>query len=99
MARKLSALLSLLPFVIVGLASCHNSRLAQNPDDGSGPATTPTSIDYLDADAFAAVFEAALVKQAPAIIVRTGHTKPDWSGRLNAWIAAWNRGERSRPRT
>lgn len=51
---------------------------------------TPTILDYVDADGFDALFESALVNQDPAVIVRTGHTQPDWDDRLNAWIAAWN---------
>jgi hypothetical protein len=51
-----------------------------------------TPIDYVDSDAFDTLFESALVNQDPVIIVRTTHTRPDWGDRLNAWIAAWNRG-------
>jgi len=51
-----------------------------------------TDVDYVNSDAFDALFESALVNQDPVIIVHTGRTKPDWDGRLNAWIAAWNRG-------
>jgi len=27
------------------------------------------------------------------ILVRTARSQPDWGARLNAWIAAWNRGD------
>src|SRR5207244_11058640 len=50
----------------------------------------PASIDYVDADGFDGLLESALVNQDPAIVIRTGRTKPDWGDRLNAWIAAWN---------
>jgi hypothetical protein len=51
-----------------------------------------TDIDYVDTDGFDELFESALVNQDPVIVIHTGKTKPDWDGRLNAWIAAWNRG-------
>ncbi|MGL4552032.1 MAG: hypothetical protein ACRC33_12705, partial [Gemmataceae bacterium] len=54
---------------------------------------------YADTDGFDTVFEAALVDQAPVVLVRTENTRPDWEGRLNAWIAAWNAGGPSRART
>ena len=38
------------------------------------------------------VFEASLISRTPVIIIRTENEKPDWHGRLNAWIAAWNQG-------
>src|SRR5206468_887030 len=31
--------------------------------------------------------------------VRTGRDRPDWGGRLNAWIAAWNAGGKGPGRT
>jgi hypothetical protein len=61
------------------------------------PDLTPTTLDYVDGDGFDALFEAALVSQDPVIVVRTGRTKPDWDGRLNAWVAAWNRSSARRP--
>src|SRR5205807_7926716 len=54
------------------------------------------TLDYTDNDAFDALFEAALVNQDPGIVVRTQRQTPDWGARLNAWIAAWNQGGRSR---
>jgi hypothetical protein len=56
-----------------------------------------TEIDYVDTTGFDVLFEASLVNQDPVIIVRTEHDKPDWTGRLNAWIAAWNMGGKVRP--
>jgi hypothetical protein len=52
----------------------------------------PTRLEYADTVAFDALFETALVNQDPVILIQTDHTKPDWGPRLNAWIAAWNRG-------
>jgi hypothetical protein len=51
-----------------------------------------TVIEYLDTDAFDHLLEAALNRQDPIVVVQTAHSKPDWEGRLNAWIAAWNEG-------
>jgi hypothetical protein len=68
------------------------------PPRGRAPAQppprdfTPTRIDYVDSDGFDALLESALVNQDPVIVIQTGHGKPDWGDRLNAWIAAWNRG-------
>ncbi len=58
-----------------------------------------TTLDYADTDAFDALLESALVNQDPVILVRTAHARPDWQGRLNAWIAAWNQGGRVEGRT
>lgn len=55
----------------------------------------PTRIEYVDSDAFDAVMESSLVNRDPIIVIQTRNDKPDWEDRLNAWIAAWNRGSRS----
>jgi hypothetical protein len=80
-------------------AGCHQPE--QRPLPAPPPADIhPTDIDYVDTDAFDALFESALVNQDPVIVVHSGRSKPDWDGRLNAWIAAWNRGgAMSAPRT
>ena len=36
----------------------------------------------------------ALVNQDPVVVIETRFEKPEWGARLNAWIAAWNRGGR-----
>jgi hypothetical protein len=84
-----SALPWCLLWVVAG--GCHSpeSRPAPEPPP---PGVRPTNFDYADTDAFDALFESALVNQDPVIVVHTGRSKPDWDGRLNAWIAAWNRG-------
>lgn len=61
------------------------------------PGVRPTTIDYTDTDGFDALFETALVSQDPAILISTTHVQPDWGPRLNAWIAAWNRGGKVGP--
>jgi hypothetical protein len=58
------------------------------------PDLRPTRIDYVDADAFDQLLESALVNEDPVILIQTTYAKPDWGPRLNAWIAAWNRGGR-----
>ena len=58
------------------------------------PGIRPTRIDYVDTGAFDGLFESALTNQDPAILIQTAERKPDWGGRLNAWIAAWNKGGR-----
>lgn len=55
------------------------------------PDLTPTYLDYVDSEGFDALLETVLINQDPVIVIRTGRTRPDWNGRLNAWIAAWNR--------
>jgi hypothetical protein len=52
-----------------------------------------TEIDYVDTDGFDAIFETALVNRDTVVTVRTPNQRPDWTGRLNAWIAAWNMGK------
>jgi hypothetical protein len=46
-------------------------------------------VDYVDADAFDLLLETALVNKQPVILVQTQYDKPEWSSRLNEWIAAW----------
>jgi hypothetical protein len=82
-----------LPVLLLSVVSC-SLRLRTRPDS-EPPAPTsisPTRIAYVDSDAFDTVLESALVNQDPAIVIQTGHSKPDWGPRLNVWIAAWNRG-------
>jgi hypothetical protein len=80
--------------LVAGLTAVLGCR---NPDtrpyrDPPPPEMKTTVLDYVDSDGFDALFESALVNQDPVITIRTGCEKPDWTGRLNAWIAAWNRG-------
>ncbi|WP_171473475.1 hypothetical protein [Frigoriglobus tundricola] len=51
-------------------------------------------MDYVDADGFDALLETALISSQPVIVVQTGYDKPEWSSRLNEWIAAWNASRR-----
>jgi hypothetical protein len=83
---------------MLALTSCQGVKPIWRDPPRSWPDITPTQIDYVDEDGFDALFETALINQDPVIVVRTGRTQPDWSGRLNAWIAAWNRGAGSSSR-
>ncbi len=84
---------------LLALAGCQMFQSGKKglPDEAM-PDLTPALVDYTDTDGFDAVFESHLVANAPAVVVRTEHTRPDWEGRLNAWIAAWNQGGKGRPR-
>jgi hypothetical protein len=92
MDRHRASVLGLLALLMV-VASC-SPRQRIRPGYEPPPPTSinPTRIAYADAEAFDALLESALVNQDPAIVIETGHARPDWGARLNAWIAAWNRG-------
>ncbi len=75
-------------------AGCSTQKATRPSVEPPPPGITPTRLDYVDADAFDALLESALVNQDPVIVIQTGRAQPDWGPRLNAWIAAWNRGGR-----
>jgi hypothetical protein len=84
-----------LALALVALASlagfgCQSMRQTLRTPLDSPPDFQNTTIDYVDADAFDKIFETALVNRDGAITIRTPNERPDWTGRLNAWIAAWN---------
>lgn len=85
-ARILST--SLLTLVFVAGCKTSGGRQAETPP----PEFQANEITYVENDAFDGIFEASLVRQDPVIVVRTEFTKPEWGPRLNAWIAAWNKG-------
>jgi hypothetical protein len=89
MKRKLFAGLLL---ALAALPSCKGTGPGRPYREPPPPGLTPTTIDYADSDAFDALLETALTNRDPAVLVRTAYEKPDWGPRLNAWIAAWNRG-------
>src|SRR5262249_9590811 len=72
---------------------CRSMSRSLKEEAPDPPEVTPTQLDYVDADGFDALFETALTNQDPVILIRTGRSQPDWDARLNAWIAAWNRGD------
>jgi len=84
--------------VCLGLAITAGCRTAK-PDRVTTPPNTPDQsqsqpqvvrVNYVDSDAFDLFLETALVSNQPAIVVQTNYDKPEWSSRLNEWIAAWN---------
>lgn len=80
----------------VGCRSLHESR--KTPEQKPPGQLITTTIDYVDSDAFDVSLEAALLNRDGAIIIRTPNQKPDWTGRLNGWIAAWNKGKSAESR-
>jgi hypothetical protein len=88
---RLGLLVSFALLLTAGCWTMHGTRSSVEPPP---PDLRPTRIDYLDTDAFDTLLESALVNQDPVITIATGFEKPEWGARLNAWIAAWNRGGR-----
>jgi hypothetical protein len=80
------------PLLCLGTLGCRNARNTRPYRDPPPADITPTVIEYVDADGFDALFESALTNQDAVILIQTGTSQPDWGPRLNAWIAAWNRG-------
>lgn len=80
----------------VGLANVVSCTLFSGPvrqaKDPPPADIQATRIEYVDSDGFDALLETSLSNNDPVIIVQTRSTKPDWEGRLNAWIGAWNMG-------
>jgi hypothetical protein len=52
-------------------------------------------VAYVDSEAFDLLLETALLNAQPVIVVQTEYNKPEWSSRLNEWIAAWNSSRRA----
>src|SRR5262249_38862424 len=71
---------------------CRDSADTRPHKEPPPPGLEPTRLQYADTEAFDVLFETALTNQEPAILIRSTCRKPDWGGRANAWIAAWNRG-------
>jgi hypothetical protein len=72
--------------------SCRNVRNTRVYHEPPPPDIQPTLLRYVETDGFDNQFESALVNQDPVILIQTETSQPDWGPRLNAWIAAWNRG-------
>src|SRR5580692_11485412 len=80
-------------FALLTLALAAGCKTTENrPIEPPPPDFKANEISYVESDAFDAIFESALVRQDPVIVVRTEFSKPEWGPRLNAWIAAWNSG-------
>jgi hypothetical protein len=78
----------------IQMASCHDSsglRVMKQTPTPEVIAQTP-HVDYADSDAFDEVLKSALIRHDRLIVIQTVETQPAWSGRLTAWIAAWNEG-------
>lgn len=97
------ALSPLSVLVCLGLTLAVGCRTAK-PDRSTTPATgvhDPQSqpqvvrVDYVDSDAFDVYLETALVTSQPVIVIQTEYDKPEWSSRLNEWLAAWNASRQS----
>lgn len=84
-----------LSFAVIGCGSTRQTRRTPiEPAPSPPPPNLPsTNIDYVDTDGFDVLFESALVNSDAVIHIRTANEKPDWTGRLNQWIAAWNMGK------
>jgi hypothetical protein len=91
MNRLLFGMVAIVVLSVVGCRTTRDSHYHSQllPPE---PHIQPTILQYVDSDGFDALFEASLINQDPVIIVRTENEKPDWEGRLNAWLAAWNLG-------
>jgi hypothetical protein len=85
-------LLLTLSLFCVAVAGCRSTRTTRPYREPPPPDIRATVIDYVETDAFDEFFESALTNQDPVIVIQTGATQPDWGARLNAWLAAWNRG-------
>jgi hypothetical protein len=84
---------------LAGPLACRTLKPTRPAVEPPPPGFEPNVIDYVDSDGFDSLFETALVNQDPVILIRTEHEKPDWGGRLTAWIAAWNMGGKVGPNT
>ena len=97
MCNRLRVLL--LASLTAAVAGCWTTAATRQYKEPPPPDIQVTHIDYVDSDGFDALLESALVNQDPAVVIDTGHDKPDWDARLNAWIAAWNLGGKVEGRT
>ena len=83
----------ILSLVLLGIVVAAGCKMPGGKQVETPPAEFQANeITYVENDAFDAIFEASLVRQDPVIVVRTDFAKPEWGSRLNAWIAAWNKG-------
>jgi hypothetical protein len=82
------------PLLCAGVLSCRSTRTTRPYREPPPSELSPTVLDYVEADGFDALFESALTNRDPVILIQTATSRPDWGPRLNAWIAAWNRGGR-----
>ena len=89
-----------LGFGLTAVVGCKTAKPDRAPTPATGtpdPQSRPqvTRVDYVDSDAFDLFLETALVNKQPVIVVQTAFDKPEWSSRLNEWLAAWNASRRA----
>jgi outer membrane lipoprotein-sorting protein len=89
LAKSVRAGILLVILLTAGCAARDTTRPYREPPPANIKAER---VNYVDSDAFDVVLETALTNQEPVILIQTSHQKPDWGGRLNGWIAAWNAG-------
>lgn len=90
MSRAVFGLLIVAVLAVVGCRT--TTRDSHSPPQSPSSPIEPTILQYTDTDGFDLLFEASLINRDPVILVQTENEKPEWDGRLNAWIAAWNMG-------
>lgn len=102
MKSVLSPLCALVCLGLVLAVGCRTAKpdrgttpVAGAPDQQSRSRPHVERVDYVDSDAFDLLLETALVNKQPVILVQTAYEKPEWSSRLNEWIAAWNASRRA----
>lgn len=80
------------PLLCLSALSCRNVRNVRTYHEPPPSDIQPTILNYVETDAFDELLETALTNQDPVIVIQTETSRPDWGPRLNAWIAAWNKG-------
>jgi hypothetical protein len=90
--RTRQGLLGAILLLCLSALSCRDSRNVRTYHAPPPPDIHPTILQYVETDAFDELFETVLTSQDPVILLQTNTSQPDWGPRLNAWIAAWNRG-------
>lgn len=81
-----------LPLLCLSALSCRHARNVRTYHAPPPSNIQPTILNYVETDAFDELFETVLTNQDPVILIQTETSRPDWGPRLNAWIAAWNKG-------
>lgn len=80
------------PALLLGVLACSTPNETRPYKEQPPPSIKPVVVAYTDTDGFDSLLESSLLNMEPAILIQTENEKPNWNGRLNAWIAAWNKG-------